>query len=51
MIMSDSPKLKLGLPSGSLQEPTLALLDSAGYATHGDARSYRPTGDLALIHI
>jgi ATP phosphoribosyltransferase len=43
--MSSAPKLKLGLPSGSLQEPTLALFEKAGYAISGANRSYRPSVD------
>jgi ATP phosphoribosyltransferase len=43
--MSDSRKLKLGLPSGSLQEPTLALMERAGFMIQGAARSYRPAVD------
>lgn len=45
-LMSDSPKkLKLGLPSGSLQEPTLALFERAGFVVTGAGRSYRPNVD------
>ena len=44
--MSDAPRqLKLGLPSGSLQEPTLALLARAGFSVSGAGRSYRPAVD------
>jgi ATP phosphoribosyltransferase len=35
--------LRLGLPTGSLQEATLALFAKAGFEISGAARSYRPT--------
>ena len=37
--------LMLGLPSGSLQEPTLQLLRKAGYTVYVSSRSYRPAID------
>ncbi len=37
--------LKIGLPSGSLQEPTFALFAKAGYTISGASRSYRPSVD------
>lgn len=37
--------LRLGLPSGSLQEPTLELLKRAGFNIVVPSRSYRPTVD------
>jgi ATP phosphoribosyltransferase len=37
--------LRLGLPSGSLQEPTLELFKRAGYRIVVSSRSYRPTVD------
>ncbi len=44
--MSASPeKLKLGLPKGSLQEPTLDLFEKAGFNIYGAERSYRPSSD------
>ena len=52
--MSDnntSGKLKIGLPNGSLHEPTLDLFDKAGYQIHGASRSYRPTIDDPEIEI
>ena len=49
--MSDTPKLKLGLPSGSLQEPTLALMERAGFSISGAARSYRPSIDDPEIEV
>ena len=45
--MADTPDnfLKIGLPKGSLFEPTLNLFEKAGYHIHGADRSYRPTID------
>lgn len=37
--------LKIGLPSGSLMEPTLALFAKAGFNVTGANRSYRPAVD------
>jgi ATP phosphoribosyltransferase len=42
---SPTNSLRFGLPSGSLQEPTLELLKKAGYNIHVPSRSYRPTVD------
>lgn len=39
------PRLKLGLPKGSLQEPTFALFVRAGYAFKATGRSYQPYSD------
>ena len=43
----DAPQkvLVVGLPKGSLQESTFALLRKAGFRIHADARSYRPDVD------
>jgi ATP phosphoribosyltransferase len=49
--MSDSLKLKLGLPSGSLQEPTLDLFSKAGFNISGAGRSYRPSVDDAELEL
>ena len=38
-------KLKLGLPKGSLQEPTFALFGRAGYSIKVSSRSYQPVID------
>ncbi len=38
-------KLKLGIPSGSLQQPTIDLFCAAGYNMHVRSRSYYPTVD------
>src|SRR3954463_13637799 len=44
--MTDAPKtLRLGLPSGSLQEPTFALFAKAGFNISGASRSYKPSVD------
>jgi len=40
---SETRKLTIGLPSGSLQEPTLDLFRKAGYPIYVSSRSYRPT--------
>jgi ATP phosphoribosyltransferase len=37
--------LKLGLPKGSLQEPTFALFEKAGYSFKSSSRSYQPISD------
>ncbi len=49
--MSELRKLKLGLPSGSLQEPTLKLLERAGFSISGATRSYRPSVDDPELEI
>jgi ATP phosphoribosyltransferase len=44
--MSDSKNtLRLGLPKGSLQEPTLELFKRAGFNVVVSSRSYKPTVD------
>lgn len=44
--MSTTPfTLRLGLPSGSLQEPTFALFAKAGFNISGASRSYKPAVD------
>lgn len=44
--MSDETKqLRVGLPSGSLQEPTLSLLAKAGFRISVSSRSYKPAVD------
>jgi len=37
--------LRIGLPSGSLQEPTFALFAKAGFHISGASRSYKPSVD------
>src|SRR3954454_20451459 len=39
------PKLKLGLPKGSLQDATFELFKRAGYLIQASSRSYFPTID------
>jgi ATP phosphoribosyltransferase len=43
--MSHTPVLRIGLPSGSLQEPTFALFAKAGFVISGAGRSYKPNVD------
>lgn len=42
---TESPVLRIGLPSGSLQEPTFALFAKAGFNISGASRSYKPSVD------
>lgn len=42
---SSARQLRLGLPSGSLQEPTFALFAKAGFNISGASRSYKPAVD------
>ena len=42
-------KLKLGLPKGSLQEPTFALFERAGFSFKMSSRSYQPVADDETI--
>lgn len=41
----ETRQLRLGLPSGSLQEPTFALFAKAGFNISGASRSYKPSVD------
>ena len=43
--------LTIGLPSGSLMDPTIALFANAGYAISGSSRSYRPSVDDPELRI
>jgi ATP phosphoribosyltransferase len=43
--------LRLGLPKGSLQEPTLELFKRAGYNIIVNSRSYRPSVDDSELEI
>ena len=45
MAASATPKLKLGLPKGSLQESTFKLFGKAGYRVQVSSRSYYPNID------
>src|SRR5512135_3804072 len=42
---AEAPKLKLGLPKGSLQESTFKLFGKAGYRVQVSSRSYYPSID------
>jgi ATP phosphoribosyltransferase len=42
---ADTKMLRIGLPSGSLQEPTFALFAKAGFNISGASRSYKPGVD------
>ena len=44
-------KLRIGLPSGSLQEATLELFAKAGYRITVNHRSYRPTVDYHELEV
>src|SRR5262249_21832170 len=44
-------QIRLGLPSGSLQEATVDLFAKAGYQISGIHRSYRPTIDDPEIEV
>src|ERR1700721_467254 len=37
--------LRVGLPTGSLQEPTFTLFSKAGFHISGASRSYKPSVD------
>jgi ATP phosphoribosyltransferase len=43
--------LRIGLPSGSLQEPTLALFAKAGFTINVPKRSYKPSVDDSELEI
>lgn len=49
--LESSSVLSLGLPSGSLQEPTLALFAKAGFHVSGASRSYKPMVDDPELQI
>ncbi|MCH7227760.1 ATP phosphoribosyltransferase [Haloferula sp. A504] len=42
---TSDPSLKLALPKGSLQDPTLELLEKAGYNIYVSSRGLRPASD------
>ncbi len=50
-VIEPSSVLSLGLPSGSLQEPTLALFAKAGFHISGAGRSYKPLVDDPELQI
>jgi ATP phosphoribosyltransferase len=43
------PKLRLGIPKGSLQDATIALFERAGWRIYANGRSYFPSIDDAEI--
>src|SRR6201995_5196645 len=43
--MSETKKLKLGIPKGSLQDATIALFERAGWRIYANGRSYFPSID------
>lgn len=48
--MSEDVKTRLGLPSGSLRDSTVALFAKAGFLISGSSRSYRPgINDPSLV--
>ncbi len=47
----NQPCLRIGLPSGSLQESTLDLFAKAGYQITGSRRSYKPAVDDPELEI
>ncbi len=47
----DEKILTIGLPSGSLMEPTIALFAKAGFTISGSSRSYRPSVDDPELRI
>jgi ATP phosphoribosyltransferase len=53
LTMADTAEnlLKIGLPKGSLFEPTMDLFEKAGYNIRGADRSYRPTVDDPELQI
>jgi ATP phosphoribosyltransferase len=44
-------RLRIGLPSGSLQETTLDLFAKAGYQITGSKRSYKPAIDDVELEV
>jgi len=44
-VADSSQTLRIALPKGSLQEPTLALLAKAGYHVYSSSRGLRPSSD------
>ena len=51
MSASSNPVLRVGLPSGSLQEATFALFAKAGFNISGSSRSYKPGVDDPELEI
>ena len=51
MKVKDEPILKIGLPKGSLERPTLDLFQKAGYDIYGSSRSFRPSIDDPQLRV
>src|SRR6476620_10328344 len=51
LAMSETKKLKLGLPKGSLQESTIEIFKRAGIRVHASERSYFPACDDEELEI
>lgn len=49
--MNESKKLLIGLPKGSLQEPTIARMEKAGWKIRVSSRSYVPSVDDEELEI
>ena len=49
--MSESKKLLIGLPKGSLQDPTIARMEKAGWKIRVSSRSYVPLVDDSELEI
>ena len=49
--MSESKKLLIGLPKGSLQDPTIARMEKAGWKIRVSSRSYVPSVDDSELEI
>lgn len=47
----ETNKLRIGLPSGSLMEPTIELFAKAGFVISGSSRSYKPAIDDPEIEV
>lgn len=45
LMSEENRQLRVGLPSGSLQEPTIALFAKAGFSIAVSSRSYKPSVD------
>src|SRR5271155_3041640 len=48
---TEKRELRVGLPTGSLQEPTFALFSKAGFHISGASRSYKPGVDDPELEI
>lgn len=50
-VVPTSSALTIGLPTGSLQEATIALFAKAGFQISGASRSYKPATDDPELHV